>query len=498
MASAVEQIPAPAAVLAATGGAMLCIALYGLLAGEGEAAEAFFLGGAVTLGGAVAAAVGFRGAALLSPARAEIMLLMGVWVALPALAAMPVARLLPEIGLVGAWFEMVSGFTTTGATVVPDLDSQPRSLLLWRSVCQWMGGFATLVAVLAILAPRGLGSFGGEAALDLEGRDIRSGGKTALPALRRRLARSTARAAPLYAAVTSALIFGYAAGGMSAFDAVNHAMSTISTGGFSTRDGGLAVWNSWTVEVVAVVGMLLGAVSAGVYSQFLRGHWSRLRRDHELRMFALVAAVATLVPFLQWVTDAYEPGYLFAIDESLHALWAQFFLAVSFLTTTGFGGEHSGAALRLTEPQGAVLLGLAAVGGGVASTAGGIRLRVVALLFLHSLREVAKIGQPRVVLRVERSGHTQEEVRTAWLMAMLFAVTASTGMLVCTAFGMPFDTGMSAAIASLSNAGPLLPAISGDMRVWATMPVPAQFACGLLMALGRIGLLAVLAVIGSR
>ncbi len=498
MAVAAEQIPAPAAVLAAAGSAMLCTALYGLLAGEGEAAAAFGFWGVLTLAGAGAVAAGFRGVALLSPPRAEIMLLAGVWTALPALAALPVARLLPEIGLVGAWFEMVSGFTTTGATVIPDLDSQLRSLLLWRSVCQWMGGFATLVAVLAILAPRGLGSFGGEAALDIEGRDIRSGGRTALPPLRRRLARSTARAAPLYAAVTIALIFGYAAGGMSAFDAVNHAMATISTGGFSTRDGGLATWNSWTVEAVAVVGMILGATSAGVYSQFLRGQWDRVRRDRELWMFALVAAAATLAPFRLRGLNAFELGELLSVGDALPALWADFFYAVSFLTTTGFGGERSGAAWGLVEPPAVMLLGLAAIGGGVASTAGGIRLRVVALLFLHSLEEVAKIGQPRVVLRAKRSGLTQEEVRTAWLMAMLFAVTASTGMLVCTLVGMPFDTGMGAAIASLSNAGPLLPAISGDPRVWATMPAPAQVACCLLMVLGRIGLLALLAVFGSR
>lgn len=492
------MIPAPAAILVAIGGAMLCIALYGLVAGEMDAASAFAISGALALGGAAAIACGFRESALLPPLRSEIMLLLAFWIALPALASLPVVWLLPEIGFRGAWFEMVSGFTTTGATVIADLDSQPRSLLLWRSVSQWLGGFATLVAVLSILAPRALGSFGSETALDIEGRSIQRGGRVVQMPIRHRLARATARAAPLYAAATVILFFGYVAGGMTAFDAVNHAMTTVSTGGFSTRDGGLATWASLPVECVAAIGMLLGATSAGVFSHALRRHWSRLRRDRELWMLTLVLAAATLSPLLVGAVEAFSLGEFLVLGDAAQTLWANFFRAVSFLTTTGFESSQSGAAWGIAEPSPVILLGLAAVGGGVASTAGGIRLRVVALLFLHSVSEVAKIGRPRVVLTARRSAHTQEEVRTAWLVAMLFAVTASSGMLVCTLSRMPFDVGMVAAISSLSNAGPLLPAVSGEPRIWATMPALSQVACCLLMAFGRIGLLALLSVAGNR
>ena len=495
-----RAIPAVAAIVLALGVAMLSVAIYGALAGEGVAAREFGTWGSVLLGLGIVAALALRGIRQDQYPRADLLVLLFFWIVAPLLAAPPVLSLVPEIGLVGAYFEMVSGFSTTGGTLIEGLDARPRSLLLWRSLSQWLGGLATLVGILVVLAPRRLGTYGLEGISEpsvwatAQSRGIQGGIR---PRGNQQLFRVMLRIVPFYTLFTGLVFVGYASGGMHSFEAANFAMTTISTGGFTTRDEGIGSFGSWSLEAIAMVGMFLGAMSIGFYERIWRWHWVRIGKDIELRLFVFVVAASASALFVQHAANAHEVGRLFMIWEAMRTMWTEVFLVVSLLTTTGFATGYEGAGSQWSgmEIQSVLLFGLAAIGGGVASTAGGIRLRCVALLLGHCFAEIGKIGQPRRVRGRDRQAHRQADVRLAWITAMLFVFSISTGMLAISFFGMGFEESMTAAISSLSNAGPLYTMASQDIRAWARVPMEAQLVCCALMVLGRIGLLALVALL---
>ncbi len=483
------SLPALSAAAFLVAGAMLATAMFAGLAGETEAMRAFAIGSLLPALTGIALLLMFSGAGG-SRAQNELRNLVLFWLGLPALTVLPVLWLVPEIGLVGAYFEMVSGFTTTGATVIEGLDGRPRSLLLWRSLTQWIGGFGTLVAVFAILAPRQLGAFDfREVVVPLQRGDSADGGT--------RLALAATRVAPPYLVGTGLVFLVLVLAGMSPFDAVNHAMTALSTGGFSTRDGGLAIFGSPGVEAGAALGMLLGAVGTGVFARLWRRKWRSVLADSELHLFAGLLVLASGLSFLRYAYGAWSAGEIGAGRSALTVLWGEGFRVLSVLTTTGFdsaagmtGSWWSG----LNAPT-VGLLGLAAIGGAAVSTAGGVRLRSIALLLRHSLEQIRRVGVSQHAPIRNGGPGEQAELRQAWLTAMMYAISASGGMAAISFLGLDFEAAMSATIASLSNVGPLFVLVEDDPRAWAKLSPLMQLVSCMLMMLGRIGLLSVVAAL---
>ena len=483
-----------------TGGAMLLAAVYAGVAGEQLAATAFGSWAAFIIAGGGLCIFVFQDSGRRATGsrrlRSDIGLLLFLWLGLPALSALPVHSIVAEFAFGDAYFEMVSGFTTTGATLLQDPSSHPRSLLVWRSMTQWLGGLATLVAVLAVLAPHSLGAFALEGIAPSRAGERHRGGRTRFGATDRWM-RAAIRVAPLYTALTIVLQTGYFLAGMSAFDAFNHALTTISTGGFSTRPGSLAEFASWPIEAVAAFGMLLGAIGIGTYARLWRRRWRRAARDPELQLFFVLVTAATLAAFIRHffgepLADAgRRTGQLAA------TFWSEAFAAISALTTTGFpsafagaGGEWSGLG-----PVPALLLGLAIAGGSAASTAGGVRLMSVSLLTRHSLDEFGRIGRPRYVRGRSQIRDAAGQLHVAWIGSMLFALAAGAGILAISTLGLDFEASLSAIVTSLANAGPLHGALTGATDAWRDIPPEGRVLCSLYMALGRVGVVGVVAMI---
>lgn len=470
---------------------MAATAAFAWLAGETPAAAAFGSWFVLPLaaGVVIGLVVGKRGNG--ATARSDIARLALFWLLLPALVAPPVRQLVPEIGWSGAYFEMVSGFTTTGATVIDALDSRPRALLLWRSLTQWIGGFGTLVAIFLVLAPRRLGTFGPDVPTLVQLGTRQAGG---------RLAQATRRIGPFYLGATLAVFGVLVQAGLVPFDALNLAMTALSTGGFSTHDGGLAAFANPWAEAGVAFGMLLGAAGFGLMLVYRAGGWRRLVADSELRLLVLIVALAVLIPYLRLAYGAWSFGGAMDARQAGAVFWAETFRALSFLTTSGFTSAYADAASGWSGLQTPVVvpLGLAAVGGAAVSTTGGVRLRNIATLISHSLEQARRVGVPPNVLTASSiEGHALE-VRRAWLAAMMYAISASAGMLLLSYAGLDFEAAMGAAISSMSNAGPVFTLMEGDNRAWARIPPETQMICCVLMMLGRTGLIAIVAALRAE
>lgn len=482
---------------------MLAPALHGALERDWASSRMFlYCAIGVTAASAVLgiASRAERGAEV-SP-RGEVLTYAGVFALAPIPAALPFALLLPGFDGMGAYFEAVSSLTTTGATMIVRPADAPEAIHLWRAILGWTGGLATLTAALAVLAPRGLlDTPDGHAASGL-GRataervlGLDSGGA--------RTARALKRLTPLYAALTFLLMVLLLAtsNGGEGFHAFCHAMGIISTSGISPVDEGLAFHNSRIAEAVSLVFMLLGA-SRLPWRRPQRGEsaWGAVKLDPELRLLGLTVALATAWLFgRHWLgVLQLENGTEESFSSFLKALWGTVATVTSFATTTGYVSMDWQGAQNwsgLSNPA-MLLLGLAALGGGVASTAGGIKLFRAFALFQHAILDLSHRAHPSAVDSPRRPGGRlgREAVTNALVFAMLFMAAMAAALLALTATGMSFERALVAAVATLSNAGPALPLLEGDPSAYAKLSESARGVLCAAMILGRIEILAVVAL----
>ena len=222
-----------------------------------------------------------------------------------------------------------------------------------------------------------------------------------------------------------------------------------------------------------------------------------MRVFSELRLFLIILAAAVLLPLIFHLYGAWQLGHLTDLMAGAQVLWAEFFRVLSFLTTTGFDSSYTNRSVAwsgVAAPT-VILIGLVTVGGAAASTAGGVRLRSLVVLLNHGHSQIRKIGVPEKVQLFEPDTVGDDELRRAWLTAMLYSLTVAGGMLAVAAFGLDFEAAMVSAIASLSNAGPLYPLLQNDNLAWAKTNDPQKLAFCLLMICGRVGLLAVISAL---
>ena len=372
-----------------------------------------------------------------------------------------------------AVFESVSGVTTTGATVLSGLDSLPADILLWRSIMQWIGGLGIIALGAAVLP---FLRIGGMRLFKTESSDL---SEKALPRTRRILTQLLV----VYATLSLTCAIAYWAGGMSLFDAINHAMTTVSTGGFSTHDRSIAHFDSSVIEVIAMVFMLLAAVPFMLYLPILSGQVRQIVNDSQVRTMLLVyVGVAALCLLWLVATEQFGPGL--ALREAI-------FGVLSIATTTGYVSADF-----TTWGSFAVVLFffLTFVGGCSGSTSGGIKIFRFKIAFVTLRETMQRLLHPRATFsrNLQNQALNDEIMASVMAFALTFFVTVGVAATVLAALGNDFVTSFSAAATATANVGPGIGDVVGPSQNFASLSEPSKWVVCVAMLLGRLEIFTVL------
>ncbi|MEF3047743.1 TrkH family potassium uptake protein [Pseudotabrizicola sp. L79] len=478
---------------------MVVPAIHATLTNQDQIAQAFFYSGVIVL--ILTAMVGLATSTWRprNVARSQLASLVGAYVLLPVVFALPIMQVLPDTSFVNAWFEMVSCFTTTGATVYDLAGRLPDTLHLWRGLVGWMGGLFILVTATAILAPMNLG--GVEV---LSGRTPGRGndGLTQITRIAdpsQRFLRYTASLFPVYLGLTLGLWLLLMIAGEVNILALIHAMSTLSTSGIGTA-GDLTVLSSGLWGEFLIFLFLGLAISRRFLPETsLVSTNVPLRQDPEIRMALFLIIGVTTILFLRHWIGAFDVTGTQDWGAALRALWGGLFTAMSFLTTTGFESGEWDAARSwsgLSNP-GLILAGLAMFGGGVATTAGGVKLLRVYVLARHGERELEKLIHPS---SVGGGGGQARQLRRqgayfAWLFFMLFALSIAVTMAVLSLLGLDFEGALVLTLAALTTTGQLADLAATRPIQYVELGSAAKTVLAVVMVLGRLETLAILALL---
>ncbi|SLN15869.1 TrkH family potassium uptake protein [Pseudooctadecabacter jejudonensis] len=434
--------------------------------------------------------------------RGYLVSLVAAFLVLPLLMAVPMYESVARMSFVEAWFEAVSSFTTTGATLYDNPRQLPPSVHLWRALMGWLGGLLMWVAAISIFAPLNIGGFevralrGGSAS----SQSLTQIGRVTDPSAR--LVRFGAKLIPLYTALTALLWLGLIAVGEVPFVALCHAMSVLSTSGISPV-GGIVFSSGGFLGELIIAGFFVFALSRVAFSRGLAGQeLNPLHKDSEFQMGLALIGILAMVLFLRHGLFAFDEGANNDITIGLRAMWGALFTIASFLTTTGFESADWTATRQWSGlgTPGLMLVGLSLIGGGVATTAGGIKLLRVYALWKHGQREVERLVHPS---SVGGAGAAARQIRRqgaqiAWIFFMLFVISIAAVMVLLALTGVQFETALVLSVAALSTTGPLA-ALGAETPIsYAGIPDLAKIVLVFTMALGRLEALAIIALLNPE
>lgn len=374
-----------------------------------------------------------------------------------------------------AFFETMSGFTTTGVTTLDDVERLPHGILFWRSLMQWIGGLGIVFFTIALLPSLVGGSvkvFAAEATGPIRSK------------MHPRLSTTAKWIWSIYLLLTITCGLSFWAAGMEWFDALNYAMTTTATGGFSTHNGSTVFFYSPTLEYLSILFMFLAGINFTLlYMTVFRLKFSAIVRNAEFKLYVGMIAIATLFIMYMLVTRLhyhYEPAFRSAL-----------FQVVSFMTTTGLSNDNAGMWPHITW----IVLGvLMFIGASAGSTTGGFKCIRVVMLFKVLRNEFRRILHPNAVLPVKINGQSVPQSRLVSLLAalllylgMLFFVT-----VVVNISGVDFTNSLTIALSLVSNTGAGLDTNIGPVMSWGDLSEPLTWLCSLLMLVGRLEIMAVL------
>lgn len=478
---------------------MLIPSLYGLAVRDLPASRAFFYAALLGIIVFLMIAVVHLGRARRSSALGPLLALFSTFVFLPLFFAVPFVEALPTTRFLNAYVEMVSAVTTTGATLFQDPERLSPTLHLWRAQVGWMGGLLMWVAASAILAPLHLGGFEVTAQAEPGRQDGGPAGRQKQLAPQGRLWRSASVLFPIYAGLTLMLWLLLLGGGETPLIAICHAMSIMATSGISPIGG---VQNSpvtLTGEAVMLLFMLFALSRLTFSKDTVTATQGGLTSDPEFRIGLMIAVTVPILIFVRHFSGAYDVSAMSDLAEAGYALWGAVFTVLSFLTTTGFVSEHWIASQDWSglRTPGLLLMGLALIGGGVATTAGGVKLLRVFALYQNGTREMERLVHPSSVSGAGTAGRRLQSngAFIAWIFFMLFALSLAGITLLFTLTGSPFDQAMVLSVASLSTTGPLTQyAADAPIRLIELSSAAKGILAG-AMVLGRLETLAIIALL---
>jgi trk system potassium uptake protein TrkH len=410
--------------------------------------------------------------------RDGFLLVFLVWTVLPAFATLPLMLHLHELSFTDAYFETVSGITTTGSTVLAGLDQLPQSINFWRCELVWLGGMGLIVLAVAILPLLGVGC--------MQLYKAETPGPMKDAKLTPRITETAKGLWLVYAGITLACVFAYRWAGMSWFDAVCHAFTTMGLGAFSTHDASYGFFGSPLIEGVAIVFMLIAGVNFATHFLAWRERSLRpYRVDPEARMFLLVTlASCVMIAVYLWRQGVY-PDFMTALRYAG-------FNVVSIATTTGYSNTDFNLWPAFAPLW---MLFLCCFVSSSGSTGGGIKMIRAELLVLQGLREMVKLIHPSAQVTVKLGGQViPNQIVFAVLAFMSIygaCVVSMTFLLLVT--GLDFISAFSAVIASINNTGPGLNQV-GPATTYQALTDFQTWVCTIAMLLGRLELFTLLII----
>ena len=389
------------------------------------------------------------------------------WIIIAIFSSLPFIFSSSNLNFTDAFFESISGITTTGSTVITNLDDLTEGILIWRSFLQWFGGIGIIVLALAILPTL---QIGGMQLLHMEHDDPYE--KT-LP----KVNQFVFEIVLIYLLLTFICGFFYFIAGMSIFDSVAHAMTTIATGGFSTHDNSFGNFNSAKIEWISIIFMIIGSLPFVVYLKIVHGNWKNFFQDDQIKLFfiliILIVGVVTL-----WLSLNSNENIFYLFRSSA-------FNITSILTGTGYSSSN----FNLWGGFGLVIMFMIMfIGGCAGSTTGGVKIFRLLLLFRAALSQIKKLTHPHGVFVTTFNQKTVAEdtfnsVMNFFFMYILIFIFAS---CLLSFFGLDFLTSISASASAISNVGPGLGNTIGPLGNYNSLPFQAKWVLSITMLVGRL------------
>jgi trk system potassium uptake protein TrkH len=411
--------------------------------------------------------------------RDGILLVVLAWMGGAAFATIPLLLIVPGLTFTDAYFETMSGLTTTGATVLSNLDTLAPSVNIWRGLLVWLGGMGLIVLAVAILPLLGVG-----------GRQVyraETPGPMKDSKLTPRITETAKGLWYVYVLVSAACALAYHLAGMSWFDALMHMFTTMGLGGFSSHDDSFKFWDSPAIEAVAIVFMLVAGINFGTHFRAVQGRsLSVYRRDSEAGLFVAV----TLTSCLGIAAYLYLTGYY-------HDFWTALrfasFNVTSIATTTGYASTDYALWPMFAPMWMLFLCSFASCSG---STGGGIKMVRAQILYLQVYREFVHLLHPNAVVPLKLGGQVVENKIVFAVLAFLFIYVSSivSMTLVLSATGLDILTAFSAVVACINNTGPGLGRV-GPSGNYAVLSDFQTWVCSFAMLLGRLELFTLLVIL---
>ena len=447
---------------------------------DGEDVFPLLISSGIMLGAGVAFFLTGRKADEYQAGRREGMLTVALtWIVLSFFGMLPFLLGGYIKNVTDAFFETMSGFTTTGATIINDLDTLPKGILFWRSLTQWQGGMGVIVFTAALLP-----MFGGGASHLYDSETTGFSHERFRP----RVTQVAKRLSGIYLAFTAIITFLLWLGPMDFFDAVNHAMSSVSTGGYSTKNDSVAYWNSSYIEYVLMFSMCVGSLKLSLIYFAFKGNFKQLRKDEETEWFLLYLLFFIVVTAV-WL---FYKNYDSASEHVAETIRRSAFQVISLASTTGFTIVDYVSWGQFYWLIAVILMLICGCGG---STSGGIKMGRALIVIKNIMNEFRKQTHPAAVLPVRVNGKalSQETIYRVHVFVVVYFLIIGVSWAILLLSGLSFDEALGTAMTAIGNVGPS-PGLFEHGYIY-NIPDAAKWYVSFLMLTGRLELFTVITLL---
>ena len=393
------------------------------------------------------------------------------WLSVAVFGSLPFIFSSMEMSITDAFFESMSGITTTGSTIISNLENAPKGILLWRAILQWLGGIGIIVMAITLMP---IMNVGGMQLFKISSNDS---SEKILPKSK----EIALRLIYIYSALTAVCAISYWIFGMGKFDSLTHSMTTIATGGFSNYNQSIGYFNSIYIEISSMIFIVLGSIPFIAYIKFLNGNKKIFTNDTQIKSFLKIIILSIIILSF----------YLVLTNNENYSFRSIFFNTISILTGTGYVNAEfdSWGSFPIT-----IFLALMFIGGCAGSTTCGVKIFRIQILYLFILNQLKKIIYPKGVFLIKYDQNSVDEKFVASIISFIFFYFVIFFILAAllSLTGLDFITALSGAATSISNVGPGLGPIIGPNGDFSSLPDISKWVLSVGMILGRLELFAIL------